>query len=90
MYSKHNAGDGLAVASVGEMRRRFNEVAAPFRTVLLQDLLDKDVIPAHKFYIITNLIMLDETSKRELMARFEREKATVLWLYGAGLSTPAA
>lgn len=90
MYCKHNAGDGLAAASVGEMRRRFNEVAAPFRTVLLQDLLDKDVIPAHKFYIITNLIMLDDTARKALLDRFAKEKATVLWLYGAGLSTPTA
>ena len=59
----------------------------PFRHVLLRDMLEKNVVPAHKFYIVNNLIKLEEPDRRALMERFRREKATVLWLYAAGVST---
>ena len=89
MFVQLNAGNGLHVASVGEMQRRFAEAAVPFRQVMLRDLLEKDVIPASKFYIVNNLIKLDDRDRLALMKRFEDEKATVLWLYGAGVSTSA-
>ncbi len=88
MYVKINMGDGVHVSSIGEMQRRFVETAMPYRHVLLQDMLEKDVVPAHKFYIVNNLFMLDEAERSALMARFRKEKATVLWLYAAGVSTP--
>ena len=89
MFVQLNAGNGLHVASVGEMQRRFAEAAVPFRQVMLRDLLEKDVISTSKFYIVNNLIKLDDRDRLALMKRFEDEKATVLWLYGAGVSTSA-
>jgi hypothetical protein len=88
MYVKINMGDGVHVASIGEMQRRFSESAMPYRHVLLRDMLEEGVVPAHKFYIVNNLFMLDENERTLLTARFKREKATVLWLYAAGVSTP--
>jgi len=88
MFTQLNAGNGLHVASVGEMQRRFAEAAVSFRQVLLRDLMDDKLIPAHKFYIVNNLVMLDAADRRALMDRFKREKATVLWLYAAGVTTP--
>ncbi|MBQ7209234.1 MAG: beta-galactosidase [Lentisphaeria bacterium] len=88
MFVQLNMGNGLHVASVGEMQRRFPEAAVPFRQVLLRDLLEKSVVPAHKFYIVNDLVTLNEADREALMKRFEREKATVLWLYAAGVTTP--
>ena len=87
MYSKHNAGDGLAVAAVGELRRKLNETSLPFRFVLLRDLLDSDRLPPHKLYIFCNTVMLTPADRIALQRRLQKEKATVLWLYGAGVST---
>jgi len=90
MFVQHNAGNGLHTASVGEMQRRLPEAAFPFRQVLLRDLLEKDVVPPSKFYIVNDLVMLNEADREALMKRFEQEKATVLWLYAAGVSTPVS
>lgn len=87
-YAKHNAGDGAHLALIGELTRRFNETAVPFRHVLLADLLQKDLVPPQKFYIVTNLLMLSSSDRKELLARFEKEKATVLWLYAPGAFFP--
>lgn len=90
MFIQLNAGNGLHVASIGEMQRRFAEAAVPFRQVLLRDLLEEKVVPPNKFYIVNNLVMLTESDRQALMERFKREKATVLWLYAAGVDTPDA
>jgi len=88
MYVKINMGDGVHVASIGEMQRRLTETAMPYRHVLLKDMLEKNVVPEHKFYIVNNLFMLDDAERSALMERFKKEKAVVLWLYAAGVSTP--
>ena len=44
-------------------------------------LLEKDRIPAHKFDILTNLLMFTPEKYRQLEARFAAEKATVLHQY---------
>ncbi len=87
-YVKHNAGDGAHRAMIGELVRRGNELAAPFRHVLLADLLEENRVPSHKFYIITNLFALTGEQREKLQQRFEREKATVLWQYAPGAFYP--
>ena len=87
-YVKHNAGDGSHRALIGELVRRGNEMAVPFRHVLLADLLEENRIPSHKFYIITNLFALTDNERAQLLQRFEREKATVLWQYAPGAFYP--
>ena len=87
-YVKHNAGDGSHRALIAELARRGNEIAAPFRHVLLADLLEESLLPPHKFYIITNLFVLTTEERAQLLQRFEREKATVLWLYAPGAFYP--
>ncbi len=87
-YTKHNAGDGAHLALIGELARRFNETAVPFRHVLLADILQKGLVPPQKFYIITNLLMLTAPERKQLMERFGKEKATVLWLYAPGVFFP--
>ncbi len=88
MFTKVNTGDGLAVAGIGEMQRRFAEAGIPFRHVLLRDLLENGVVPPSKFYIADNLLVLNDSQRAALMKRLEKEKATVLWLYAAGIDTP--
>ena len=83
-HTKINTVDGLHRATVGAILRRFPEVGAPFRHLMLNDLLSTVKAP-HKLYIVTNLLVLDPAQRAELMARFAREKATVIWLWGAGL-----
>ncbi len=87
MYSKHNAGDGLATAAVGELRRKLNETSLPFRVVMLRDLLDSSRVPPHKLYIFCNLVMLSKADKIALQSRLQKENAAALWLYSAGVST---
>ena len=87
-YTKHNLGDGLHAASIGEMQRRFAEAAIPFRHVLLRDVLETGRIPPARFYIVNNLLTLSPEDRAALMKRFQDERATVLWLYAAGLNLP--
>ena len=66
-----------------------NHLAAPYRSLVVEDLLDKDLeVPAHKFYIMLPTLVLSKEERSGLMQRFEREKATVVWLYTAGASYP--
>jgi hypothetical protein len=87
-YCKHNAGDGIHQAVIAGLLRRINEGAFPFRHVLLSDILTPGLVPAHKVYIVTNLFMLDNSERKKLLERFEREKATVIWLYAPGVFFP--
>lgn len=87
-YAKHNAGDGAHRALIGELMRRFNEAGFPFRHVLLADLLQHELIPPQKLYIMTNLLMLTKEERNTLKKRLEREKAAVVWLYAPGVFYP--
>ena len=68
--------------------RRFNEAGFPFRHVLLADLLQHELIPPQKLYIMTNLLMLTKEERNTLKKRLEREKAAVVWLYAPGVFYP--
>jgi hypothetical protein len=56
--------------------------------MVIADLLEKDLAPASKFYIMLPALVLSKERREQLMSRFDREKATVLWLYSAGSCYP--
>ncbi|MCX6985254.1 MAG: beta-galactosidase [Lentisphaerae bacterium] len=66
----------------------FNETAIPYRQLTVTDLLEKGLVPAHKFYIVTTALMLSKEQRTALLERFEREKSTVLWIYAPGAFYP--
>jgi hypothetical protein len=81
--------NGVFQAAVDGTYNRFNELAVPFHSMSLTDLLDKSIdAPAHKFYVMLPTLVLSQEQRERLMARFEREHATVLWLYCAGAAYP--
>ncbi|MBR6373251.1 MAG: hypothetical protein IKS20_08720, partial [Victivallales bacterium] len=51
---------------------------------VIQDMLRPDFLPPHKLYVMLPSIALTQEQRNLLMERFEREKASVLWLYAAG------
>jgi hypothetical protein len=68
--------------------RRLNEAGFSYRQVILEDILEEGIVPAHKVYIVTNLLVLDKEQRKELHKRFDREGAVVVWLYGNGVYFP--
>ena len=89
-YAKCSDADGVFVAAMGGgIMRHFNRLAVPYRSLTINDLLDKDIsVPAHKLYIMLPTLVLSKERRQLLMERFEREGATVVWLYAAGSSYP--
>ncbi|MBR2345022.1 MAG: beta-galactosidase [Lentisphaeria bacterium] len=85
-YTRHNFARNIHKGTVYEFLRTFNRTGVPFRHVFVKDLLEKDRIPAHKFYILTNLVMMTPEKYRQLEQRFAAENATVLHLYATGAS----
>lgn len=86
-YTKRNSADGILPVVIGELIRNVNDLAAPHRVMTVGDLLDGSAAP-HKFYLMTNALMLSRDQREALMRRFEREKATVLWFYAPGAFYP--
>ncbi|MBR7130745.1 MAG: beta-galactosidase, partial [Lentisphaeria bacterium] len=87
-YTMHNLGNNLHRATVYQLVSNFNFTGTSFRHLFVKDLNEPGLIPPHKLYIMTNILAISDADRAKLMARFEREKATVLWLYAAGISTP--
>lgn len=85
VYYTNTAQNGsLFPAAIGGLFKRFNELAAPFHSLLVSDLLDDSIMaPAHKFYIMLPTLVLSKEQREQLLLRFEREKAAVVWLYAA-------
>ena len=81
LYTRHNDGHGLHIGLTGLLSRQLPELGAPFRHLLLADLLQPGLVPPHRLYIMTNTLVLSLDQRRTLLARFAREKATVLWMY---------
>ncbi|MBQ7178299.1 MAG: beta-galactosidase, partial [Victivallales bacterium] len=65
-----------------------NKLAVAYSVPVIQDMLQKDFLPPHKLYVMLPTISLTKEQREQLMARFEREKASVLWLYAAGAVYP--
>lgn len=87
-YTRHNFNRHPNKGSVYEFLRTFNYAGIPFRHVFVNDLLDKDRIPAHKLYILTSPVMMTPEKYQQLMSRFRKEKAAVLHLYATGVTRP--
>ena len=87
LYAKHNNNDGSHRATVYETVRAMTTQNVAWRHVFVSDLRDRKVPPS-KFYIMTNMIMLSDADRKMLMERFASEKATVLWLWTAGVTRP--
>ncbi len=88
LYVKNNMGDGIHVAMISELLKRIREAGFAYRHVLLTDLLSPGLLPAHKFYILTNTMMLSKRQRIELKERFKKENASVLFLYAPGAFYP--
>ncbi|MBR6374268.1 MAG: beta-galactosidase, partial [Victivallales bacterium] len=87
-YTKTPVQDGL-FSSAMRILLNFNKLAIPYRNMTVQDLLDKTItVPSHKLYIMLPTLILDKEQRNALMERFQREKATVVWLYGPGAFYP--
>ncbi len=68
-----------------------NQLAIPFDSLLLEDLLEPGLpTPPRKLYIVLPTLVLTQEQREGLLARFAQEKATVVWLYAAGASYPGA
>ena len=86
-YTRNATETGIYTHSIDGLFKRFNELAVPFHSMVVSDLLDKEAAaPAHKFYIMLPTLVLSAEQRKALMERFSREKATVLWLYAAAPS----
>ncbi|MBP5300936.1 MAG: beta-galactosidase [Victivallales bacterium] len=90
-YSRANTATGIFRAAVEGTYQRFNELAAPYHSLVVEDLLDGTIqVPSHKFYVMLPTLVLTAEERAALMERFEREEATVVWLHCAGATYPGA
>lgn len=87
-YVKNNTQDGIHQLLTADLFRRVNEAGFAFRHLLLSDILEEGLVPPHKLYIVTNLLVLDANQRKALMERFKKEKASVIWLYATGVFYP--
>ena len=88
IYYSIDGPDGIFPSAVSGVFKRLNYLGVPFRSMVIADLLEKDLAPASKFYIMLPTLVLSKEEREQLLQRFDREKATVLWLYCAGSSYP--
>ena len=90
-YSRANTATGIFRAAIEGTYQHFNELAAPFHSLVIDDLLEEAVhAPAHRLYVMLPTLVLTAEQRSALMARFEREHATVVWLHCAGATYPGA
>ncbi|MBR4518623.1 MAG: beta-galactosidase [Victivallales bacterium] len=89
-YSRDNTYTGIFRAAIEGTYQRFNELAVPYHSMVIDDLLEETAhAPAHKFYVMLPTLVLTAEQRTALMERFEREHATVVWLHCAGATYPA-
>ena len=87
-YTKHNnTTDSLLPAIAIPLVEEFPRIGAPFRMLSNADLLEGKA-PEHRFYVMYTSFMLSEEQRAALLKRFERECASVLWLYAPGAFYP--
>ena len=87
-YSQRDGSRNLSCSLYHPLLVYINEAAIPYRQLVIDDLMTPGVVPAHKMYVMMLPLVLSEKERTTLMARFEKEKATVLWLYAPGLYQP--
>ncbi|MBQ7178934.1 MAG: beta-galactosidase [Victivallales bacterium] len=87
-YAKRDVQDTLYAVAYTQMMRRFSEAGIPYRQLLVEDLLEAGVVPPHRIYVMMPCLALSKEDRAALLARFQKEKATVVWLYAAGLYLP--
>ena len=90
IYYSVDGPDGIFSPAVRGVFRSINKLAVPFHSLLIEDLLEKNLVPPHKFYIMLPTLVLTKDQRARLMERFAREKAAVLWLYTAGSCYPGS
>jgi hypothetical protein len=88
IYHSVDGDKGIFPPAIKGLSHHFNRLGAPFSNVVVDDLVEKGRTPAHKCYIMFPTLVLTKAQRAALKERFEREKATVLWLYSAGSSYP--
>lgn len=88
IYGSVDGLDGIFPPAVSGVFKRLNYLGVPFRSLVIGDLLEKDLVPPSKFYIMLPALVLSKEEREKLLKRFDREKAMVLWLYSAGSSYP--
>ena len=87
-YTKHNnTTDSLLPAIAVPLVETFPRIGAPFRMLSNADLLEEKT-PEHRFYVMYTSFMLSSEQRAALLKRFEKEHASVLWLYAPGAFYP--
>ncbi|MGN0866608.1 MAG: hypothetical protein ACI4SG_02885 [Oligosphaeraceae bacterium] len=90
-YTTPPDGQGIFAHAIEGLFGIMNQLAIPFDSLLLEDLLDPALsTPPRKLYLILPTLVLTREQREGLLARFAREKATVVWLYAAGAAYPGA
>ena len=88
-YSCANTYTGIFRAAIEGTYQRFNELAVPYHSLVIDDLLEESLhAPAHRLYVMLPTLVLTADQRAALMARFEHEHATVVWLHCAGATYP--
>lgn len=84
-YEKAPAADCAFTNALQNFYNEMPRLGLPYDFALLNDLLDNETpYPARKLYIMLPTLVLTHEQRTALMERFERESATVIWLYAAG------
>ena len=87
-YTMHNNNvDSLLPAIAVPLVEEFPRIGAPFRMLSNADLLEGKA-PEHRFYVMYTSFMLSKEQREALLKRFERERASVLWIYAPGAFYP--
>ena len=88
-YTQFPSADNPMTIAYEAVFRHFNETAVPFKSLTISDLLDSSIdVQPFRFYVMLPAIMLSRETRAALLERFEREGATVVWLYAAGATYP--
>ena len=88
IYYSTDGNDGIFPPAIKGLYRDFNRLGIAWHSIVLEDLFEKDRVPAHKFYIMLPTLVLSREQRNALKERFSKEKATVLWLYAAAPCYP--
>lgn len=87
-YTQRNGPFTIVNGATDRFTRKLNLLPLPFRQLLVEDLVEPGLVPPLKFYVMLAPVMLTDQQRTALLRRFEAEKATVIWLYAAGVTRP--